>query len=143
MSYLGAGLMCRLRDTVLEHAGNLIPNDNKNCQIAVSTLVLNYAIAATKSIFDNSELPSDDDVDIDIEPQKQYITLISLLIAGLTEQEAKYRTLVALGTLIEATAANLNEAKKLDMKSSVKTARMLVEKEHKVHRIANLILSRL
>merc|ERR1712096_455018 len=104
----GADLMCRLRETVLEHAGNLVPNDNKNCQIAVSTLVLNYAIASTRSIFDSSELPSDD-IDIDIHRQKQYITLISLLLAGFTDQEAKYRTLVALGTLMEATVADVNE----------------------------------
>ena len=134
--------MCRLRETVLEHAGNLVPNDNKNCQIAISTLVLNYSIAATRSIFDSSELPSDD-IDIDYQPQTQYITLISLLLAGFTDQEAKYRALVALGTLIEATVANVNEAKKLDMKGTVKTVRMLVEKEHKVHHIANLIVSRL
>ena len=104
--------------------------------------MLNYSIASTRNIFDSSELPSDD-IDIDYQPQTQYITLISLLLAGFTDQEAKYRALVALGTLIEATVANVNEAKKLDMKGTVKTVRMLVEKEHKVHHIANLIVSRL
>merc|ERR1712083_116353 len=34
----GAELMYRIKGTILEHAANLIPNDNKNIQLAVSTL---------------------------------------------------------------------------------------------------------
>ena len=45
-------MMCRLKGTILEHAANLIPTDNKNCQIAVSTLVLNYVVASTTAIID-------------------------------------------------------------------------------------------
>ena len=78
--------MCRLKGTILEYAANLIPNDNKNIQIAVSTLVLNYSIASTNFI-------------VDVELQKQCTTLSSLLIVSLTDPEAKYRTLIALGTL--------------------------------------------
>lgn len=129
-SFPGIDLMCRLRETVLEHSCNLIPNDNKNCQIAVSTVVLNYAITSTTSNFDT-------------DLQKQCTTLTSLLIAGLTDQEAKYRTLVCLGTLMEASASNIAEAKKMDMKENVKSAMILAEKEHKVHKVAKLILSRL
>ena len=44
--------MYRIKGTILEHAANLIPNDNKNIQIAVSTLVLNYSIASTNFIVD-------------------------------------------------------------------------------------------
>ena len=130
LSFLGTDLMCRIRETVLEYAGNLIPNDNKNCQIAVSTLVLNYAITSTDSHFD-------------IELQKQCTTLTSLLLAGLTDQEAKYRTLVTLGTLLEASTSNAAEAKAMDIKQSVKSAQMLAEREHKVHKVAKLLLNRL
>ena len=90
--------MCRHKGTILEHAANLIPNDNKNIQIAVSTLVLNYSIASTKFI-------------VDVELQKQCTTLTSLLIVSLTDPEAKYRTLIALGTLLEASSSNVADAK--------------------------------
>ena len=126
----GTELMSRLRGTVLEHAGNIIPTENKNCQIAVSTLVLNYVVASTTSI-------------IDLELQKRCNTLISLLIVGLTDPEAKYRTLIALGTLLEASKSNVADAKGMDMKESVKSAMMIVEQGHKIHRVAKLIQNRL
>ena len=122
--------MCRLKATVLEHAGNLIPTENKNCQIAVSTLVLNYTVAATN-------------FSVDTPLQKQCNTLISLLIVGLTDPEAKYRTLIALGTLLEASSSNVSDAKSLDMRESVKSAMMIVEQGHKIHKVAKLIQCRL
>ena len=129
-SFLGTELMCRLKATVLEHAGNLIPTENKNCQIAVSTLVLNYTVAATN-------------FSVDTPLQKQCNTLISLLIVGLTDPEAKYRTLIALGTLLEASSSNVSDAKSLDMRESVKSAMMIVEQGHKIHKVAKLIQCRL
>ena len=122
--------MCRLKGTILEYATNLIPNDNKNIQIAVSTLVLNYSIASTNFI-------------VDVELQKQCTTLSSLLIVSLTDPEAKYRTLIALGTLLEASSSNVAEAKSLDMKECIKSAMMLVEQGHKIHNVAKLIQSRI
>ena len=123
-------MMCRLKGTILEHAGNLIPTDNKNCQIAVSTLVLNYAIACTN-------------ISVDKDLQKQCTTLTSLLIVGLTDPEAKYRTLIALGTLLEASSSNAAEAKSMEMKESVQSAMMIVEQGHKIHKVAKLIQCRL
>ena len=122
--------MCRLKGTILEHAANLIPNDIKNIQIAVSTLVLNYSIASTNFI-------------VDAELQEQCITLTSLLIVSLTDPEAKYRTLIALGTLLEASSSNIISAKSMDMKESVKSSMMLVEQGHKIHKVARLIQCRL
>jgi len=126
----GAEIMCRLKGTMLEHAGNLIPTDNKNCQIAVSTLVLNYVVASTTAI-------------IDLDLQKQCNTLISVLIVGLTDPEAKYRSLIALGTLLEASTSNVKDAKAMEMKESVKSAMMIVEQGHKIHKVAKLIQNRL
>merc|ERR1712223_1382265 len=126
----GTEIMCRLKGTILEHAANLIPTDNKNLQIAVSTLILNYVVASTTAI-------------IDMDLQKQCNTLISLLIVGLTDQEAKYRTLIALGTLLEASSSNVNDAKAMEMKESVKSAMMIVEQGHKIHKVAKLIQYRL
>merc|ERR1712179_577792 len=93
----GTYLMCRLSETILEHAGNLIPSDNKNCQVAVATLILNYAISSTT-------------FKIDTDLQNKCTTLTSLLIVGLTDPEAKYRTLIALGTLMESSSINCNIA---------------------------------
>ena len=123
-------MMCRLKGTILEHAANLIPTDNKNCQIAVSTLVLNYVVASTTAI-------------IDMDLQKQCNTIISLLIVGLTDPEAKYRTLIGLGTLLEASKSNVTDARAMEMKESVKSAMMIVEQGHKIHKVAKLIQSRI
>ena len=122
--------MCRLSETILEHAGNLIPSDNKNCQVAVATLILNYAISSTT-------------FEIDTDLQNKCTTLTSLLIVGLTDPEAKYRTLIALGTLMESSSNNCNVAKEMEMKASVKSAMMLVEQGHKIHKVAKLIQNRL
>ena len=116
--------MCRVKGAILEHAGNLIPTENKNCQVAVSTLILNYAIASC--IFK-----------LDPELQTQCTTLTSLLIVGLTDPEAKYRTLIALGTLLESSSSNVSVAKAVEMSESVKSAMLIVEPGHKIHKVAS------
>jgi len=123
--------MGRLKEIILENVvGSLVPTDNKNCQIAVSTLVLNYSVASTTFGFD-------------ADLRKRCTTLASLLISRLTELAATYRTLIALGTLLEASSANVTEARAMDMKDSVKSIMMKAEQGQKIQTVAKLILNRL
>ena len=117
--------MVQFAEVILQHISALLPTDNKVTQVSIATLVLNYAVSASKS--SNSER------------QKQCLTLISVLLDCLTDTEAKFRTLVALGTLLDASPDNDAVAKSLDIKERVKTCNLVGEAK-KVVVVSQVIL---
>ena len=69
----------KTRNSIITRLAHLLPSMNKNVQIGMSTVMLNYAVAST------SLMP-------DEETQIQCITTIGMLfLDGLTELEAVYR----------------------------------------------------
>ena len=105
--------MLRYNEVILQHISAMFPTQNKNTQIAIATLILNYTVSAMKSA--SSEI------------QTQCLTLVALLLDGLTDPEAKFRTMVALGTLISGSTKNIGTANSLELKERVRTCKMIVE----------------
>lgn len=74
------------RDRVVAGVLDSKPSGNKNVEVAFSTLLLNYAVAATKNN--------------DIEAKSQLISAAVTQLQLAIDAEASYRLLVSLGTLI-------------------------------------------
>ena len=85
----------RNRDGLITRLVTVLPNENKNVQVALATVMVNLSVASCCF---------GDDADPDREEtQVQTLTsVVMLLLEAITEAEAKYRTLVALGTLLKA-----------------------------------------
>ena len=104
--------MTDLSDTIIKHFSAMFPLDNKQAQIAMSTVLLNYAVVYTSR-------------KISKESQQIVMSLCLLFIQGMTESEARFRNMVTLGTLLSADAAHLQEAKMQDAKEKVDAVKML------------------
>ena len=122
--------MTELSDTIIQHFSAMFPLDNKQAQIAMTTVLLNYAVAYTSR-------------QISKESQKIVMSLCILFMQGITESEARFRNMVTLGTLLSAgDSTHLNEAKNLDAKEKVDALRMLDTSE-KVQNCARALLQAL
>ncbi len=85
-------LMLAQREAVVTRAVATLPSDNKSVQVALSNLMLNFAVMSSLSGAGNNE-----------EAQAQLLTsLCMLMLEATTDPEARFRTLVTLGTLIRA-----------------------------------------
>ena len=69
----------KTRDSVITRLAHLLPSSNKNVQVGMSTVMLNYVVAGTIQMSDE-------------ETQVQCLTTIGILfLEGLSEIEAMYR----------------------------------------------------
>ena len=159
--YIFPGLvtLMKTRDSVITRLAHLLPSSNKNVQIGMSTVMLNYAVAAT------SVMPDED-------AQVQCMTSIGMLfLDGLSELEAIYRwdnalliflrflsfifssfftqkilkirTLVALGTLMHLSPENVNLAHRVEIKTRVETWRLASSGAQKVQECSQFVLGML
>ena len=121
--------MEQFSDVILQHISALLPSENKVTQVAIATLVLNYTVASTADTTTHSR-------------QGECLTLVSLLLDGLSDPEAKFRTLVALGTLLDAGAeGNREVAKTLELAERVRTCQMLHGQGEKLFNVSKHILT--
>ena len=74
---------------------------NKNIQIAIATLLLNYAVVFTKKP--------------DIEGKSRITTALAALLGSTLDGEATFRLLVCMGTLIHSDDEAIAIAKSLDL----------------------------
>merc|ERR1719350_2568863 len=89
-----------------------IVGDNKNIQIAASTLLLNYAVSVTKKFDDDTQV--------------QLLSALSInFLTFITEWEARFRTIVAIGTLLTSSPDGVEYAKTLETKDAVRGWRLL------------------
>ena len=123
---LGLQLMLNLQPTILPQLSALFPVDNKQAQIAMATVVLNYTVVYTSH-------------KVDSEAQATCMSLCLLFLQGMTDSEARFRNLVTLGTLLVADASNFKEAKKLEAKDKVEAVKML-DTSGKVQKCAQALL---
>ncbi|XP_040576128.1 phospholipase A-2-activating protein [Lepeophtheirus salmonis] len=94
----------KYRESVVTRVNSVFPADNKNVEIAMSTVMLNLSVA----------LKGDE------EGQVQVLTsLVLLFLEGLSDPEAIFRALVALGTIISYSKDNVDYASTLDVKDKL------------------------
>lgn len=85
----------RNRDGLITRLVTVLPNENKNVQVALATVMVNLSVASC-CLGDHADPDRE-------ETQVQTLTsVVMLLLEAITEAEAKYRTLVAVGTLLKA-----------------------------------------
>lgn len=125
----GMHLMLSQHPTIIHQLSALFPIESKPAQIAMSTVVLNYSIASTDKAV-NEEL------------QSTCLSLSLLFLQGMTDSEARFRNMVAIGTLLDSNPVNLKEAKKLDAKEKVNTAQLL-DSQDKIQSCAKALLQSL
>ncbi len=118
--------MLNLSDTIIQQFSALFPLDNKQVQIAMSTVLLNYAVAFTSH-------------SVSKESQVTCLSLCLLFVQGMTDSEARFRNLVTLGTLLESDASNCQEARKQDAREKIDAVKMLDTSE-KVQQCAKALL---
>jgi len=111
----GRDLLRLYRDSVLSRVmEKLFPvtDDNKNIQTAASTLMLNYAVSC-------GQKP-------DEETQVQSMSVLAInFLTFITDLEAKFRVLVAIGTLITTGQDAVDFAKTLEIKDGARSWRLL------------------
>jgi len=89
-----------------------IAGENKNIQIAAATLLLNYAVSVTKKFDDDTQV--------------QLLSALSInFLTFITDWEARFRTIVAIGTLLTTSPDGVEYAKTLETKDAVRGWRLL------------------
>ncbi|XP_063043618.1 phospholipase A-2-activating protein [Engraulis encrasicolus] len=104
----GRALLLAQREAVLSHASDLRAASNKNVHVALATLVLNYA-GALLGRAAGSEL----------EGKAQCLSVASAALECVTDREAVFRLLVALGTTVAGDGTAKELARSLGVASQI------------------------
>ena len=111
----GRDLLSLYRESVLTRVmEKLFPitDDNKNIQTAAATLMLNFAVSCGKKA--------------DEETQVQSMSVLAInFLTFITDMEARFRVLVALGSLVASGPDAVEFAKTLELKDGVRSWRLL------------------
>jgi hypothetical protein len=139
--FSGRSFLLLQRDSLVTRLMNLLPKDNKNVQVAMATVILNIAVACCETGPSDSKGVST----VLAEAQVQCVTTIGmLLLEALTDVEARFRTLVALGTLLETGVVSsecANLAKEFRCKLAVERWRDEAGGSKKTIECANFLLA--
>ena len=111
----GEELLRTYRDSVLTRIfQELFPivDDNKNIQIAAATLLLNYAVSINRKMDDESQI-------------QMLSTLCINFFTFIFDWEARFRTLVAIGTMLTSSPEALDYARTLEAKEGARGWRVL------------------
>merc|ERR1719187_1848710 len=124
----GEQLLRTYRDSVLTRIfEKLFPiaEDNKQVQIAAATLALNYSVSLPRRMDDESQV--------------QLLSPLAInFFTFITDWEARFRTLVAFGTMLSTSAEALDYARTLEAKEGARGWRIL-EGPAKVSECASFI----
>jgi len=111
----GEDLLRTYRESVISRVfEQLFPivSDNKNIQIAAATLLLNYSVSVTKKFDDDTQV--------------QLLSALSInFLTFINDWEARFRTVVAIGTLLTTSPEAVDYAKNLETKDAVRGWRLL------------------
>ena len=102
---MGCKLVMDNRDKIIEKAMTCKSSRNKNVQIAVTTLLLNFSIGLFGSL--------------NLEGKSQCLSAAATMLETGLDPEASFRSLVAMGTLIHKDESLLNLAISLNVPSMV------------------------
>ena len=109
----GEKLLCKNRDRVITSALNLKSSTNKNIQIALATLIMNYAVLL-------QDQP-------DVEGKSQCLLAAASFLESVLDPEAGFRTLVCIGTLISSDISAKELAQSLELKNLIVTLKGTTE----------------
>ena len=101
----GLHLMLQEMDIILTALNCCVDMQNKNVQIALCTVLLNYAVAVRSTD--------------DMEAKSHIMNVVSALTKVALDGEAKFRLLVCLGTLVASDENSIAIAVSLDLQSFV------------------------
>jgi len=127
----GEDFLLMYRDSVVSRIfEKLFPvvDENKNVQVAAATLMLNFSVSL-------SNRPKEE------EGQIQCLSVLGVnFISFIADWEARFRTLVSIGTLLSISPDNLEYAKTLDVREGVRGWKVL-EGPEKCTRCAEFIIN--
>lgn len=106
LSEEGAALTLRHREKIVEHLSPWWKCSNKNIRVSLCTILLNLSVLLGKHY--------------DFEAKTQCLTSLAEILENETDNEARFRSLVAVGTLICGDADVLSLAQSLGMESSLR-----------------------
>ncbi|XP_015769088.1 PREDICTED: phospholipase A-2-activating protein-like [Acropora digitifera] len=106
LSEEGAALTLRHREKIVEHLSPWCKCPNKNIRVSLCTIVLNFSVLLRKHY--------------DFEAKTQCLTTLAGILENETDNEARFRSLVAVGTLICGDTDVLSLAQSLGMESSLR-----------------------
>jgi len=129
----GVEFMMMYRDSVVTRVfEKLFPviKDNKNIQVGAATLMLNFCVGL-------SSRPQDEDGQI------QVLSVLGVnFISFIQDWEARFRSMVGIGTLLTTSTDNLEYAKSLDIREGVRGWKVL-EGPEKATKCAEFIIKML
>ncbi|CAM9791612.1 unnamed protein product [Lampetra fluviatilis] len=96
----GRRLMRERRSRVVEGALELVGSDNRNVQVALATLLLNYAVLHNESSSSASSPNAAAAADDDDEAMTQLLSAAVALLERRPDPEASFRLLVCVATLV-------------------------------------------
>lgn len=102
---VGEAVLLAQRDTVVASALECAKVMNKNVQIALASLLLNYSVAFRKKS--------------DLEGQSQCLSTLGVIAQSELDPEAAFRWLVCLGTLVHKDDSGVALARSLDLEKAV------------------------
>jgi len=110
----GEELMMTYRESVISRIlMETLDNQNKNVQIALATLFLNYAVALAKR-------PGSEDGQI------QVLSALGInAISFISDWEARFRVMVAIGTILSISPDNIEYARTLEVRDGVRGWKVL------------------
>ena len=123
---LGERLILNHRDQVLTALLGCKDSTNKNIQIALSSILLNFSVAYRSKA--------------DFEAKAQCLSVLAEAILSQTDNEANFRLLVALGTFVTGDKNGIAIAKSLEVTPAVMKLRSLQDPK-KVGECATFVAS--
>lgn len=126
LSEEGAALTLRHREKIVEHVSPWCKCSSKNIRISLCTILLNFSVLLQKHY--------------DFEAKTHCLTALAGILESETDNEARFRSLVAVGTLISGDADVLSLAQSLGIENSLKNLSSITD-PHKVGDCASKVLA--
>lgn len=124
----GSALAMRHREKIVEHLIPWCKCSNKNIRISLCTVLLNFSVLLRKHP--------------DFEAKTQCLSALAGILESDTDNEARFRSLVAVGTLIWGDSDALSLAQSLGIQSSLKSLTSIADPP-KVGECASKVLAAL
>lgn len=102
----GQSLLVNQKDLVLGASMNCVDSSNKNIQVALSTLLLNYAVLLAAR-------------GVNVEEKLQCLSGAGVVLQKVTDHEAMFRILVGFGTLMWGDPESIAFARTLDVQNAL------------------------
>lgn len=106
LSFDGSALVLKHREKIVEHTISWCKCSNKNIRVSICTILLNFSVLLRKHH--------------DFEAKTQCLSSLADILESETDNEARFRSLVAVGTLIWGDSDALSLAQSVGIENSLK-----------------------